>query len=273
MALQKLALCAVLVSGSLLAAGFTYSQRHVKIDVDGQELSLSTRYTSPELILRQAGVEMQPQDEFQVRTTSQGEEIDVHRAQSVVIELAGEKMDIQTTKDTVGGVLKDYDFKGARYASEVSAETPITDGLVIKLHDLEAEKAAKEKAEKERAAQRAARERQREKERAQKATATESSRGVPRYQKAMTMEATAYLPTDGGGHGITASGMVARRGVVAVDPEVIPLGTRLYIPGYGYAVAGDTGRLIRGHRVDLCVPTYGEAMAFGRRMVRVYVLQ
>ena len=93
-----------------------------------------------------------------------------------------------------------------------------------------------------------------------------------RYRGEYDMEATAYLPTDGGGSGITASGMRAQRGVVAVDTKVIPLGTRLYIPGYGEAIAADTGGAIRGHKIDLCMESYGEAIQFGRRMVKVYVL-
>ncbi|TMJ11900.1 MAG: hypothetical protein E6H02_06415 [Bacillati bacterium ANGP1] len=66
--------------------------------------------------------------------------------------------------------------------------------------------------------------------------------------------------------------MVARRGVVAVDPSVIRLGTRLHVDGYGDAVAGDTGGAIRGYRIDLCFNTYEEAMQFGRRPVTVYIL-
>lgn len=103
--------------------------------------------------------------------------------------------------------------------------------------------------------------------------AVETSRGVVRYREVLTMEASAYLPGDGDGRGITATGMVARRGVVAVDPNVIPLGTRLYIPGYGMAIAADTGGAIRGHKIDLLMESYGEAMEFGRRSVEVYVLQ
>ena len=86
------------------------------------------------------------------------------------------------------------------------------------------------------------------------------------------MEASAYLPSDGGGSGITASGMRARHGVVAVDPDVIPLGTRLFIPGYGLAIAADTGGAIVGDMIDLCMEDYGTAIDFGRRDVRVYVL-
>ena len=87
-----------------------------------------------------------------------------------------------------------------------------------------------------------------------------------------SMEATAYLPTDGNGSGLTAMGIMAARGVVAVDPQVIPLGSRVYIPGYGIAIAADTGGAIVGDRIDLCMESYGEAMDFGRRNVEVYVL-
>ncbi|MBO5650355.1 MAG: 3D domain-containing protein, partial [Selenomonas sp.] len=96
--------------------------------------------------------------------------------------------------------------------------------------------------------------------------------GMMAYTAAYTMEATAYLPTDGNGAGITATGIPARRGVVAVDPGVIPLGSRVYIPGYGVAIAADTGGAIRGQKVDLCMETYGECMNFGRRNIEVYVL-
>lgn len=101
----------------------------------------------------------------------------------------------------------------------------------------------------------------------------ETSRGAMRFRRAAYMEATAYLPTDGNGNGITATGMVARHGVVAVDPNVIPLGTRLYIPGYGMAVAADTGGAINGNIIDVCVEDYGEAISFGRRTVKVYILE
>lgn len=93
------------------------------------------------------------------------------------------------------------------------------------------------------------------------------------YIAVMSMEATAYLPSDGGGYGITATGIPATYGVAAVDPAVIPLGSRLYIPGYGEAIAADTGGAIYGYRIDLCMESYSEAMNFGRRNVTVYVLR
>ncbi len=91
---------------------------------------------------------------------------------------------------------------------------------------------------------------------------------------AMRMIATAYTPYCGGGcSGITATGRPAGHGVVAVDPRVIPLGSRLYIPGYGYAIAGDTGGAIIGYRIDLGYTSDRDAILFGRRAVMVYRLK
>jgi 3D (Asp-Asp-Asp) domain-containing protein len=82
----------------------------------------------------------------------------------------------------------------------------------------------------------------------------------------LTVLATGYaLP----GH--TASGIPVGPGVVAVDPSVIPLGTRLSIPGYGEGIAADTGGAIRGAHIDLWFSTEAEALAWGRRNVTIAV--
>ena len=101
----------------------------------------------------------------------------------------------------------------------------------------------------------------------------ETPRGYEPYSQVMGMEATAYLPTDGSAEGITAMGIPATYGIVAVDPDVIPLGSRVYIPGYGEALAADTGGAIYGYRIDLCMEDYYQAMEFGRRNVTVFVLK
>ena len=59
---------------------------------------------------------------------------------------------------------------------------------------------------------------------------------------------------------------------MAVDPHVIPLGTRLYIPGYGFAIADDTGGAIKGHVIDLAFDSHQEAINFGVRHITVYIL-
>jgi 3D (Asp-Asp-Asp) domain-containing protein len=92
-------------------------------------------------------------------------------------------------------------------------------------------------------------------------------------QSALQMVATAYTASCAGCDGITAIGRPAGHGIVAVDPRVIPLGTRLFISGYGAAVAGDTGGAIRGLRIDLGFNSLREAMLFGRREVTVYRLK
>jgi len=73
--------------------------------------------------------------------------------------------------------------------------------------------------------------------------------------------------------GICATGMRAQYGVVAVDPKVIPLHTKLYIEGYGFAIAGDTGGAIKGQKIDLFFNTNAEVKQFGRRNITVYILQ
>jgi 3D (Asp-Asp-Asp) domain-containing protein len=69
--------------------------------------------------------------------------------------------------------------------------------------------------------------------------------------------------------GRTATGLPAGWGVVAVDPSVIPLGTHMTIPGYGEAVAADTGGAIIGATIDLWFPTSAQANAWGRRVVTI----
>jgi 3D (Asp-Asp-Asp) domain-containing protein len=99
------------------------------------------------------------------------------------------------------------------------------------------------------------------------------SRGMFEGREVLQMVATAYSPwCCPGVDNITATGMYAGYGVVAVDPKIIPLRSRLYIEGYGYAVAGDVGSWIKGMRIDLGFATVREAIRYGRRPVRVYIL-
>jgi uncharacterized protein YabE (DUF348 family) len=100
-----------------------------------------------------------------------------------------------------------------------------------------------------------------------------SEREIPQAPSAgtrLTVSTSAYTAGVGCGYH-TATGAKAVYGVAAVDPAVIPLGTRFYVPGYGYAVAADTGGAINGNRVDLCFDTLAEAKAWGRRTVTVTI--
>ncbi len=88
----------------------------------------------------------------------------------------------------------------------------------------------------------------------------------PAGTRTLVADAVAYhLP------GRTASGLPVGVGVIAVDPNVIPLGTRVFVPGYGSAVAADTGSAIKGNIIDLWMPSTAQARAWGRRTVTITI--
>lgn len=109
-------------------------------------------------------------------------------------------------------------------------------------------------------------------------TITTASGEVLTYTHTMVVEATAYTKTDAGCDDWTATGTLARYGAIAVDPSVIPYGTRMYIVSndgayvYGIAVAEDCGGAINGSRVDLYFDTTAECFQFGRRDCTIYFL-
>jgi len=90
-----------------------------------------------------------------------------------------------------------------------------------------------------------------------------------RFKEALDVLATAYTYT---GYN-TASGTAPEYGTVAVDPGVIPMGSRLYVEGYGHATALDTGSAINGNRIDVFLESHSEASRWGVRSVRVYLLE
>ena len=164
-----------------------------------------------------------------------------------IIEYQGKQEEMFTTKSTVAEIMQELGYVGNRYAIDKDGDISVAADMHIRVTDVEPVIIPAQ-------------------------PTVETGQGAMSYSRHMTMEATAYIPSDGGGSGITATGMVAQHGVIAVDPQVIPLGTRVYIPGYGVAIAADTGGAIRGNRIDLCMNTYREAINFGRGDVEVYIL-
>ncbi len=106
---------------------------------------------------------------------------------------------------------------------------------------------------------------------------SDSLAGAPEnYAKIINMTATAYGPgvADNGHWGDkTYVGTLVRKGVAAVDPSVIPMGTKLWVEGYGYAVADDQGSAIKGNRIDLAFNDRQTALDYGIQKVKVYVLK
>lgn len=97
--------------------------------------------------------------------------------------------------------------------------------------------------------------------------------GFPNYSRVVRVEATAYSSMEPGMSAYTATGTLCRYGVIATDPSFIPLGTRVYIPGYGYAVAEDTGGAIVGNKIDVAFDTIGECYEFGRQWIDLYIIE
>lgn len=104
----------------------------------------------------------------------------------------------------------------------------------------------------------------------------ENSSAAPSGGKEFYATATAYTANCNGCSGVTATGVNLKSNpnvkIIAVDPSVIPLGSKVWVEGYGYAVAGDTGGAIKGNKIDLFMPSKSKAYDFGRQKVRVKVL-
>ena len=94
--------------------------------------------------------------------------------------------------------------------------------------------------------------------------------------KEFTVSASAFTVNCNGCSGITKTGINLKSNpdlkVIAVDPSVIKLGTKVYVEGYGYAIAGDTGSAIKGNKIDVFFPTKEAAYKWGRKKVKIKIL-
>lgn len=91
------------------------------------------------------------------------------------------------------------------------------------------------------------------------------------------VSSTAYTANCAGCSGVTSTGVNLAQNpdqkVIAVDPNIIPLGTKVYVEGYGYATAADTGGAIQGNKIDVFIPSRQEALNWGRKQVTVQILK
>jgi 3D (Asp-Asp-Asp) domain-containing protein len=110
-----------------------------------------------------------------------------------------------------------------------------------------------------------------------KAKTTTSNTKKQKVVKTLTVSATAYTANCKRCSGITALGLNLKKNpklkVISVDPKVIKLGTKVYVEGYGYAIAGDTGGAIKGKKIDIFVPSHKKAIQWGRKTVKVQILK
>ncbi|WP_416828352.1 3D domain-containing protein [Ectobacillus polymachus] len=95
--------------------------------------------------------------------------------------------------------------------------------------------------------------------------------------KEIQVVATSYCASEAGNSDLTAAGYDIQKNpgmkLIAVDPKVIPLGTKVWVEGYGEAIAGDTGGAIKGNRIDVLLPTLDQANQWGRKTVTVRILE
>ncbi|MFP5108461.1 LysM peptidoglycan-binding domain-containing protein [Neobacillus sp. C211] len=106
--------------------------------------------------------------------------------------------------------------------------------------------------------------------------AVEAASTTNTSSREITVKATAYTASCEGCSGTTATGINLidnpNKKVIAVDPSVIPLGSKVYVEGYGEAIAGDTGGAIKGNRIDVFIPAEQDAINFGVKQLKVTIL-
>lgn len=194
------------------------------------------------------------------------EKATVQNLSASLVELSKENQAVTLVKEDIAkkeaAAKKAAEEKAAKEAAEKAA----------------AEKAAAEKAAAEKlAAEQAAAEQAAQEAAAAKAEETAAASSAPAGGRTLIMESTAYSsdPADAlGGGTVTATGqnLLTNPMAVAVDPSVIPLGTRLYVEGYGEAYAVDTGSAIQGNIIDVHFSTAAQCYSWGRRTVQVTIL-
>ena len=100
----------------------------------------------------------------------------------------------------------------------------------------------------------------------------ESKKHTGKVHKNFTVTAYSNSKAENGGYTITCTGHKLKKGIIAVDPRVIELGSKIYIPGYGEGIADDTGGAIKGRHIDVCLPSRGMVNRWGRRKLTITVI-
>ncbi len=282
----------------------------LKVEWDGRSQVIEAGALTDEEVLAKLGIALNADDSFRREKTDGLPVLKVRRAVSFGVSKDGETKIYRSSKETVGAALKEKGIFYRRGRMYPRPGAPLSEGLVIHLlgqqeylveHETDTEpekeyiedknlaaglervvkKGSPGRAKVISAAHKTNTDKRRELTRHQlepgektvirqgTAKSVKTPEGYKRYSKKMICEATAYIATGNR----TSVGLWPYVGIVAVDPDYIPYYTKMYIPGYGLAIAGDTGGDIIHHRIDLFMDSYEEAIRFGRRDVEVYILE
>lgn len=109
-------------------------------------------------------------------------------------------------------------------------------------------------------------------QKAKTSTVSKPANSSDQYKGLFTVTAYSTHPSENGGYQITSTGKKLGRGIVAVDPKIIPMGSKIHIPGYGWGVAADVGGAIKGRHIDVCLTSRGSVGRWGRKKLTITVL-
>lgn len=192
------------------------------------------------------------------------------KTQTVILVIKGESHVLRTAATTVSELLQEQRVSlTEQLQTSTPLHTPITEGMQVSVEPKVALAGDIKKAPAKTVVKATT-------EASRRTLSSRSSLGnLSRYEgkRVLNLTATGYGPGENGQWGNrTKMGTLVRYGVVAVDPRVIKLGTRLYVEGYGECVAEDVGSAIKGMRIDLAFNSDSVANAYGRKHVRVVIL-
>lgn len=239
----------------------------VKVTVDGHTESVDTAAMDVDTFLQLQGIPVGEKDQINLAPDyilQEGDQLTITR---ITIKELVEKEEVDFEVKEVEDSSMDegesvVETEGEKGEKEVTYQGTYADGKLVKKDLLSSEvtKEAKDKVVKIGTKKAVA---------ATSSAVSYQSSGSVSYSGGNTITVTAVsycLP------GYTAIGLPVGRGIIAVDPSVIPLGTRVYVPGYGEAVAADTGSGIHGNKIDVWMPSLAEAYAWGARTVTITIL-
>ena len=291
---------------------------NIRIQADGETITLLTPVEDVEAALQQAGLLLEPKDEVTPSLGTKLEEgmtIEVTRALGCSIEVDGGSIQLLTTASNVEEALEEAQVTiGDLDRIDPELHQEIQEGLTIKIvrvkEEIKTEKQEidfntkrKNDSSMNRGTTKVVQKGQKGQKELQVKVTYEDGKEVKRevleerilkepvdqiikvgtkavpvvnrgggeVKATLRVSATAYSSQDPGVGKYTSTGARVKRGIIAVDPRVIPLGTKIYVPGYGYGVAADTGGSIRGNRIDVAFDTRAEALRFGRKTVTIKI--
>ena len=284
------------------------AHKNITINLDGENLEVATFKGNVQAVLSQQGIYLSDKDKIEPSLTSEisdNDVISIKKAVPVEVMVDGKNIEIDSAEDSVKNMLvkeginlNDLDKVEPSLETELSKDlkikiTRVEEKTIVEKEPIDFETVVKEDNSLESGVKKTTQEGSAGEKEITMKLVMEDGKEVSRevvvkgtmeklvlsrgndninYKKAMVVEATAYS-----GDGITATGTVPKRdpnglSTIAVDPRVIPLGTKVYVEGYGYAVAEDTGGAIKNNIIDLFLNSAPECKQWGRRNVNLYII-